>query len=110
MEEDVAAAKAAPKTVTVAKVPETGLERPPDTLKVVPVRIATNEGPDIPPPVDQLSENGTVNIVGSLVNIGGANPVIPPSPATEVLCGVSGMTGIPSSVATGGTSKVMIRP
>jgi hypothetical protein len=52
-----------------------------------------------------LMENGVLDIIAPTVNLGGA--VSAATPATAVLCGVSGMTGVPSTAVGAG---VYIRP
>jgi hypothetical protein len=52
-----------------------------------------------------LMEDGTIDIICSTLNIGGASA--PATPATSVLCGVSGLTGVPASTVGAG---VYIRP
>lgn len=52
-----------------------------------------------------LQDNGTIDIMAPTINIGGA--LSASTPATAVLCGVSGMTGVPSTAVGAG---VYIRP
>jgi hypothetical protein len=52
-----------------------------------------------------LMDDGTIDIICSTLNIGGASA--PATPATSVLCGVSGLTGVPASTVGAG---VYIRP
>jgi hypothetical protein len=52
-----------------------------------------------------LMESGTIDIMASTINLGGALSAA--TPATAVLCGVSGMTGIPSTAVGCG---VYVRP
>ena len=52
-----------------------------------------------------LQDNGTIDIMAPTINFGGALSMS--TPATAVLCGVSGITGIPSTAVGAG---VYIRP